>query len=480
METRSRSEAFEQPARTSISSPEAVKLIRAAKVELKSLIQLVNGLGSGSVALATSDKLRTDCFDVFHYHLRKPVERHKCLEFAWIRLITSSLYGVALLGCEYFDMDAVHRQRYKLCWPSILKWLEAIIEGEYYQNDEDHYFNLVPILFRTLWTVRRELFDEDDLFRFAIRLWIGHRADDKTDYYAAQPLIACMQRRVATNDTTRAEEILQANGFSAERLIDKIVARLKHPTYGSSIRNFLNVTLLVDMLGHLIALTERTLLAVASSKVGRILIPIMTEFVNGVGVSVNQMLVVRSTLSMFHTFLIGRPVGYAVALMEAGILNLLLKAASLGFDDALEYKSSSWTARAANSVSEPMVLWELVLCLPYREIAAASRVALHDLYTCGIKVDKLLGASSDKFRGYWKTFETVVLEQTVLLSLFEVDYATDNGACSNLSCRRLTLRKELQKCAGCAVALYCSTSCQKEDWQLHREICKKINESSRM
>lgn len=408
------------------------QLIRAARVDLKSLVRLVHGLESGSLALA-SDKLRTDCFDVFNHHLRKPVEHQKCKEFAWIRMITSSLYGIARLGSRYFNVDPIHRQRYKLCWPSILQWLEAIIEGGYFHKDEDFYFNMASLLFEVAWTVRREYYDEDDVFGFAVRLWVGHRGGDGGDHYTAQPLIACMQRKVARNECSRAEEILLACGVSAEQLTDKIVARLKRAKHSSSSISVPSITPLINMLGHLISLTERTLLAVASRKVGRILVLLMTEIVNSSEVSKSDMVVLRLTQRMFHTFLRWRRIDYVVSLMDAGILGLLLKTASLGFDDALDYQSSHWTSRAANSVSEYMVLQELVLCLPYHDMVVATRDRFRELYMDEINVKELLGTSSNKFREVWKTFETVALEQAVLQSLFDVEYAPDSGVCSNVS-----------------------------------------------
>ncbi|KLO08880.1 hypothetical protein SCHPADRAFT_592419 [Schizopora paradoxa] len=395
-----------------------------------------------------------------------------------MRLITSSIFGLSLLGCKYFNLDTIHRHRFKLCWPNILKWVEAIIEGDYYQGDEELYFNVTPILFRTMWTIRKECFDEDRLFRFAIRLWIGHRTEDKTDYYSAQPLIACMQRKIMNKETARAEELFHACGTCADRLTDRIIARLKHATYGSSSIDINRVSILIDMLGHLTALTERTLLAVASRKVARVLVDIMTEIVYSPVLLMGHITVVRSTLRIFRTFLLGRTLNYALTLMESGILNLLIKAASSGFDDLSDKQNSMWTDEAVNGCSESKVLWELILCLSYRDMVATSRLGLLKLSQDRVDVEEYLYTSSDEFRTAWKSFETAVLEQTVLVSLFKVDYAVECGACSNKTCWLLTARKDHKKCGGCSTALYCSATCQREDWPSHRNICKKMEGKS--
>lgn len=44
------------------------------------------------------------------------------------------------------------------------------------------------------------------------------------------------------------------------------------------------------------------------------------------------------------------------------------------------------------------------------------------------------------------------------------------------ACREVMLREDFEKCAGCAFALYCSRSCQKEDWNSHKPGCKKMDE----
>jgi len=45
---------------------------------------------------------------------------------------------------------------------------------------------------------------------------------------------------------------------------------------------------------------------------------------------------------------------------------------------------------------------------------------------------------------------------------------------SQHACRRVADRAQFRKCAGCAFVLYCSTSCQREDWRSHRNACKTV------
>ncbi|KLO07683.1 hypothetical protein SCHPADRAFT_1001478 [Schizopora paradoxa] len=460
-----------------ISSSEATKLIRAARVDLKSLARLIDGLKGGSVALATSDNLRTDCFEVFHHHLRKPVEDAKGDEIAFVKPIFFSLFGLTRLGSRYFNSDAIHRQRFKLCWPRIMAWLDAIVEGGFFHKDEGLFFSSCQFLFEIAWIVRREYFDEDDVFKLTTRLWIGHKGVDSTDYYTEQPLIACIQRKVANNDTVGAVELIQSYDICAENLIDTILARLMQATYDFPTIKISKISLLINMLAHLIALSGKIAVEVASRRVGRVLIRIMTKIVNVPSVSEDFMLAVRATLRIFHSFLYGETSDYTLCLMEDGILGLLLKAASLGFDNDIGDQNST-TARVANGISECMVLRELIRALSYRSMVIAARRGRRKLYQKRVVVEELLETTPNEFRDAWETFETVLLEQAIVLSLFGVEFSKDSGACSNSSCSLWKSRKRLQKCGGCSVALYCSTSCQRGDWRYHRNVCKKMDKKS--
>lgn len=403
------------------------QIIKAARVDLKSLFRLVAAFKS----VATSDRLRTDCFNVFHHHLQKPVELDKCDNASWIKYIFSSLGGICRLGRDYFNIDATHRQRYIRCWPSIFKWLKAILEGSYFHSEEELFFQTATRLFDVAWYTRVEYFDQDDIFKFAVRIWVGFRDGHGTDHFSAPPLIACIARKVVNKNFTRGEELLHSCGLSAEQLVSKIIVRLKHATYRSSPIDVLSILTLIDSLENLVALTEATQLEVFSHKVGYALVSMMKEIVNVPNMSKDHALAIRSSQGIFHAVLLaGRPVRYAVSLIKAGALELLLKVAAHGFDDVLDPQSSSRSAR--NGISECRVLWQLMLCLPFRDVVVASQDGFHKLYTGRLHVDELLATSSKDFQYTWKAFETVLAERAVLLSLFNIGYAPENAACANV------------------------------------------------
>ncbi|KLO07684.1 hypothetical protein SCHPADRAFT_945066 [Schizopora paradoxa] len=463
---------------TSLSSSEANELIRASREDLLSLVILVNGMERGSLALATSDGLRTDCFDLFHYHLQKPVDHDRCMEYDWMKFIIFSLNGIIRLGGNYFNKDATHKQRFMLCWPRILEWLEAIIERNYFQEDEEMYFRMMPVLFKLAWIVRQEYFDEEELFLLAVRLWIGHQGVDGKDYYTSHPLVDLIHRKIELSDTIKAEELLQSCGTCAETLVAKAVTRLKHATYGSPSMDVTQMRFLVNMLADLIPLSERTALEVCSRKVGRVLVRILTRIVERVEVPEEDMIPVRSAQRIFHTSLRRRDLKYALCLVREGFLNLILRTASFLQVEDISSERDSERARVAHKISESMVLSELILFLPYRDLAITSWVMLLNLREKQMAVEEFVERSSNEFQNAWKALEGAVLEQAVLQSLYEVKYAADHGVCSNSSRGLLTNRRHLKKCSGCSVALYCSTSCQQEDWQQHREICKKMDGKS--
>jgi len=78
-----------------VSNSEAAKLIKAAKTDLSSLLRVT------SFAHSVSDKLQTECYDVFYHHLQNPEERHRrkdemSFDGHWI---LGSLMGIKDLGC---------------------------------------------------------------------------------------------------------------------------------------------------------------------------------------------------------------------------------------------------------------------------------------------------------------------------------------------------------------------------------------------
>lgn len=85
----------------------------------------------------------------------------------------------------------------------------------------------------------------------------------------------------------------------------------------------------------------------------------------------------------------------------------------------------------------------------------------------------------DDMRHAWSTFTNVLLEQTVINTVYERDFAeNDLKKCEN--CKINQQEVNLFKCAGCKSSMYCSKECQKVSWSTggHRTHCKVLQKSS--
>jgi hypothetical protein len=49
-----------------------------------------------------------------------------------------------------------------------------------------------------------------------------------------------------------------------------------------------------------------------------------------------------------------------------------------------------------------------------------------------------------------------------------------NVNCRDIICKKV--KKRLPKCASCKSAKYCSSICQKTDWNHHRDLCRKTRD----
>jgi len=159
----------------------AAELVKAALIDIGSLSRLT------SVVKTAPDHLQTDCFNVYYYHLQKPIDRRRCENGSSLGYILVSVLGIVHLAdhCSYFGRGQAHKQRLANSWSQILKWLNVIFDGHFFQGDEENWFMAVDGIFRALDSVGGEALDEDDTFEFAVDVWNGFSVPDDREYFSA-------------------------------------------------------------------------------------------------------------------------------------------------------------------------------------------------------------------------------------------------------------------------------------------------------
>ncbi|KAF7300952.1 MYND-type domain-containing protein [Mycena indigotica] len=70
----------------------------------------------------------------------------------------------------------------------------------------------------------------------------------------------------------------------------------------------------------------------------------------------------------------------------------------------------------------------------------------------------------------WKRFFDVAEDRLSAMQLF--DLSATSKICGNLLCHLVANRTQFRRCQECKDAWYCSTDCQREDWKLHKKLCR--------
>ncbi|KLO18179.1 hypothetical protein SCHPADRAFT_936441 [Schizopora paradoxa] len=148
--------------------------------------------------------------------------------------------------------------------------------------------------------------------------------------------------------------------------------------------------------------------------------------------------------------------------LVSGILNV-----------SLEIASNPKLLKCGNRAES--LINKLQSCLIFRPVTTAAVASINNLVTRrDFNLPQMLRSTNTLFRKEWTRFETLLLEQAVILSLFDNGFAVERGSCA--SCKTIASRKDFFKCSGCDILLYCSTKCQESDWGRHRVDCKIVNE----
>ena len=79
--------------------------------------------------------------------------------------------------------------------------------------------------------------------------------------------------------------------------------------------------------------------------------------------------------------------------------------------------------------------------------------------------------SFDVMPGPWKPKTKYVLE--TFRSTCLKNHVFDGSRCENCETRGEIGNIKLKTCGGCKQVRYCTSKCQREDWESHREFCKK-------
>ncbi|KLO08878.1 hypothetical protein SCHPADRAFT_1000662 [Schizopora paradoxa] len=439
-------------------------LIEASRRSLDILLLVVINLH------AFPARLQAETLKVFFSHLRTPVEQQLCEKDEPYEWIMASLQGIQIIGRKFFQRDAASRQRFIDCWPHILKWLKALLVVRDEYEERRHYSEVVGEIYTICSFACPGVLGQDEVIKLAFRAWIGIEGRDGKDHYTVQPLLACLLDYGGKTNAgaLHMERMLQACDNTAEDLLDKIAARLEQATIHSSPMNIREVIALSSAMGSITYLGQSFTVASLRASVGRSLVAVLKALLEDKEISMNHIYAVRSILAGISGCLSHQKVDYAYNVAEEGILILLAKAAL--FDTEPQGLPPLHCASLAADI-----LKHLLLCFIYNdEMIEKCREEVRGLYAGNLRFKDMLDETPKSFRETWDSFEAMLLENALLLRLFEMGYAPENGTCANRDCRVLARRTRFKKCAGCTFALYCSSSCQKADWGYHRTGCKAL------
>ncbi|KLO08756.1 hypothetical protein SCHPADRAFT_908349 [Schizopora paradoxa] len=415
-------------------------------------------------------KLQTEAFEVFCYHLRKPVDQQRLEKKDPHYWITESLTVIRKLGWAFFDRDPVSKKRFVECWPHIFKWMKALLKVRLVIDRENQYSAAVGEIYHICRSVYPNAFREDEVIEFAIQAWIGIEIPDGEDCFTARALLTSLETfgRRSDTDYRRFDQALQACNATAEDLVNLIVSRLKWEMLQSSSMNLLKVFNISRMLATLMPLHRSYCLPFLKSSPARCFVAVLKALMDHKEPSLHRTEAIRTILTVMCASLFCQTIEYALYIMEEGILDLLPRVASSGIES--EFASKSQFTSMATDILNQLLL--RLACDP--DMIQISFQEVEKLFSGNSRMRTLVNTTPKKFRDTWNAFEDVLLENTIVMRLIERGCAGEDSICFNRECRKLAPREEFKKCSGCFFALYCSTSCQTSDWKSHRAGCKTI------
>ncbi|KAJ7124401.1 hypothetical protein C8R44DRAFT_147900 [Mycena epipterygia] len=74
----------------------------------------------------------------------------------------------------------------------------------------------------------------------------------------------------------------------------------------------------------------------------------------------------------------------------------------------------------------------------------------------------------------WIKFAKLIENRLKALDFFESRHWVSSKACENMECLKIAVKADFKSCSGCSFVYYCSSECQKSDWEAgHRQWCDK-------
>ncbi|KLO18175.1 hypothetical protein SCHPADRAFT_132280 [Schizopora paradoxa] len=438
-------------AQQKMSQRDAVKLLNDARTREVHLSDLTLRVSSR----ALPDKYLTAAFDVFHSHLRIPVDHESLDNIRTCRVIVYSILGLGSLRDTYFSQ---HIQQLRQCWPDLVNWSKALFRGRKYREDckplRSLYFAINRV-FDTVAVVDLDLVDNDDIFHFAVELWKGDEEDALSpERYATGPLIACLSKNPA-----QVNSFCERSAYDPYLFVETILARFHAAIFTFSTRRTDSTSDLADLLRRIVACSvEPILQVILNSKTA---LPILSRGLNSLLDDAHQTgehnFTVRCAFEVIATF-IGTKASILPATLRAGLLRVLLAVAA---NRERYYQGELAIA----------VIQELQTSLVIKSVVSAAVTSMNKLASnADFDMIWMLHSMDPEFRSDWLRFETLLIENHVVFELIGHGYTEERGTCA--SCRKKCGRKELRKCAGCEINFYCSAACARDDWLRHRVDCK--------
>ncbi|KLO18174.1 hypothetical protein SCHPADRAFT_886439 [Schizopora paradoxa] len=345
----------------------------------------------------------------------------------------SCTLGLGALNTPYFSQ---HSQQFRQCWPDVISWSKAIFRGRKYRNGDDPdfittFFSAISQVFDVATSIDsgENLVSNEDILHFAVELWKGD--DDgalKPMYYATSPLLAYLNQ-----DAGRIKTFCEGSSTDPFLLVQTIIARFDAAVNSTS-KTLITMLVILDLAELLFRL------------------------------STHHYSTVRRMFIIIETFVLTPNDAILPAMLRFGFLRVLITVAAKS--DEYKYGDQS-----------TLILSKLQLALELKGVVSSAVASMGILANrTDFDLPKMLQSTDPKFREEWKRFESRLLEYAVVFELLQQGYAEERGIC--VSCRKRTFSKELRKCAGCEIALYCSTTCEKDDWFRHKAGCQSVGKES--